>query len=490
MSIEKDQIDRIVDRVMQRLGAGAAAPAPSPAPTPPSPAGAPASAAPRAGGTGIFGGLEDAIRAAGEAYRQLDALPIETRKKMIEAARAKMRESVRSLAEEAVAETGMGRVEDKIRKNLLVTNKTPGMEILEPHAATGDHGLTLVDHAPYGVIGAIVPSTNPTETVINNGIGMLAGGNSVVFNAHPSAKGCTNRCISLLNDAVHEAGGPPFVFTAVSDPTIETAQGIMKHPGIHLLVVTGGPAVVREAMASGKRVVAAGPGNPPSVVDETADITQAGKHLVQGASLDNNIICTDEKEVIAVASVAQPLKEAMRAAGAYELEGAAVDRLKRLILAEDKGTNSHSVVKKEFVGKNAGHILDALGLSGYGDPRLVVVDVPQEHTFLWTELLMPVLPITRAANVDAAIDLARRMEHGFRHTASMHSRNIDKLSKMARVINTSIFVKNGPNYAGLGFGGEGYTSFTIASPTGDGLTTALTFTRPRRCVLVDRFRIV
>jgi acyl-CoA reductase-like NAD-dependent aldehyde dehydrogenase len=264
----------------------------------------------------------------------------------------------------------------------------------------------------------------------------------------------------------------------------------MKHGDIALLVVTGGPGVVREAMRSGKRVVAAGPGNPPSVVDETADLEQAGRDLVLGASLDNNIICTDEKEVLCVAPAADRLKEAMRSAGAYELEGAAIARLKDLVLAEDRGPSAHATVKKEFVGRDAGRILDALGISGHGDPRLVLVEVPPEHPFVWTELLMPVLPLSRVPNVDSGIDLARRVEHGFRHTASMHSRNVDKLSKMARVINTSIFVKNGPNYAGLGFGGEGFTSFTIASPTGDGLTTARTFTRPRRCVLVDRFRIV
>ncbi|RPJ49328.1 MAG: aldehyde dehydrogenase family protein, partial [Candidatus Latescibacterota bacterium] len=299
-------IDAIVDRVLERLSDSPGAAAPRPA---------------RGPASGIFSSVDEAVRAAATAFRDLSSLTLETRRKMIEAARAAAREAAPALSEHAVAETGMGRVEDKVRKNVLVATKTPGLEILEPWAATGDHGLTLVDYAPYGVIGAIVPSTNPTETVINNAIGMLAGGNAVVFNAHPSAKACTNRCISILNDAIHAAGGPPIVFAAVEDPTIETAQAIMRHEGIALLVVTGGPAVVREAMRSGKRVVAAGPGNPPSVVDDTADLTQAGRDLVLGASLDNNIVCTDEKEVLAVASIADRLKESMRAAGAYEVEG-------------------------------------------------------------------------------------------------------------------------------------------------------------------------
>jgi acyl-CoA reductase-like NAD-dependent aldehyde dehydrogenase len=116
--------------------------------------------------------------------------------------------------------------------------------------------------------------------------------------------------------------------------------------------------------------------------------------------------------------------------------------------------------------------------------------VDADHTFFWTELMMPVLPLVRVRHVDEAIALAVEVEHGFRHTASMHSRNIDKLHDMARACDCSIFVKNGPNAAGLGWNGEGPTSFTIASPTGEGMTTAKSFTRIRRCTLVDRFRIV
>ncbi|MBM3320470.1 MAG: aldehyde dehydrogenase EutE [Candidatus Eisenbacteria bacterium] len=475
MPNDNPYIDAIVDRVLEKLGETPRAQEPRAA---------------RRSESGIFDDLDRAILEARRGFDALASLSLEVRRVMIDAMRKAACDAAGTLAADAVSETGMGRAEDKIRKNVLVATKTPGMEILEPWATTGDHGLTLVDHAPYGVIGAIVPSTNPTETVINNGIGMVAGGNTVVFNAHPAARECTNRCLAILNDAAHAAGGPPFVFTAVREPTIATAQAIMKHPEIALLVVTGGPGVVAEAMRSGKRVVAAGPGNPPAVIDETADLRQAARDLVLGASLDNNIVCTDEKEVLCVASAADRLKEEMRGAGAYEIEGAMVSRLKNLVLAEDRGPGAHSVVEKSLVGRDAGRILDALGVRGHGDPRLILVEVPGEHTFVWTELLIPVLPVVRVPNVDAAIDLACRAEHGFRHTASMHSRNIDKLSKMARVMNTSIFVKNGPNYAGLGFGGEGYTSFTIASPTGDGLTNARTFTRPRRCVLVDRFRIV
>jgi acyl-CoA reductase-like NAD-dependent aldehyde dehydrogenase len=148
------------------------------------------------------------------------------------------------------------------------------------------------------------------------------------------------------------------------------------------------------------------------------------------------------------------------------------------------------VTRRELVGKDASVFLEAMGIKGESRARLVICETPASHPFVWTELLMPVLPIVRVGSVDEAIKLAKEVEQGFGHSALMHSTNITKLSQMARFIGTTIFVKNGPCYAGLGFGGEGFTSFTIASPTGEGLTSARTFTRMRKSVLVDHFRIV
>jgi propionaldehyde dehydrogenase len=319
---------------------------------------------------------------------------------------------------------------------------------------------------------------------------MISAGNAVVFGPHPSAKGVSHACIEILNRAIVEAGGPPGLVTGIAQPSIENAQRLMRHPQIRALVVTGGPGVVNEALKSGKKVFGAGPGNPPVVVDETADLEKAGREIVAGASFDNNVICTDEKEVFVVEAAAQALKNAMRANGAFEVTGPAVERLRALILAKDNGPRQHGEVTREWVGQDATKILAAIGVQAPASTRLIIVDTPVDHPFVWTELLMPVLPIARVRHVDEAIDLAVQAEHGYRHTASMWSRNIEKLSHMARVIDCSIFVKNGPNYAGLGMGGEGFTSFSIAGRTGEGMTTARTFTRRRRCVLVDYFRIV
>lgn len=441
-------------------------------------------------GDGIFADVEAAVTAARAAYEQLERLTLQKRKDIIAAIRAKMLTHAEELAKLAHNETGLGRWQDKLQKNLLCAQKTPGPEILEPLIWTGDHGLTLLERAPYGVVGAITPTTNPTSTIINNSLSILSAGNAVVFNVHPNAKRVSAYQIQLLNRAIVQVEGPRNLITGVAEPTIESAQQLMRHHLVRILLVTGGPGVVKEAMQSGKRAICAGPGNPPVVVDETADIEKAGKDIVFGASFDNNVICTDEKEVFCVDAVADALIKVMTKHGAHLLREHEVRRLEKIIFTELGEPMKHGTMNKEFIGKNAGIILKELGIVVGDEVKLVLIDVPVSHSLVWTEQMMPVLPLARVKNANEGIDLAKKAEHGFGHTASMFSRNIDNLSRMAREINVSIFVKNGPTLAGLGYGGEGYTSFSIASPTGEGLTTARTFSRERRCTLVDHFRIV
>jgi acyl-CoA reductase-like NAD-dependent aldehyde dehydrogenase len=440
----------------------------------------------RAGlGRGLYPDLDSAVKAATAAYRIWGETKVADRIKAIDAIRAWGRAHAREMAERAVEESGLGRVEDKIVKNLLCVDKTPGPEILTPRVITGDSGLTLVERAPFGVIGAITPVTNPAVTLLNNGISMIAGGNAVVFNVHPSAQKLCNWVIQNMNDMITGQGGPPDLLTAPFEPTIKSAQELMTHPGIRLLVVTGGGEVVRLAMKSGKRCVAAGPGNPPAVVDETADVEQAGRDIVAGASFDNNLICILEKEVVAVAAICDRLKSSMSRHGGYELTGPEIDAVLRTVTT-DNGTH----LNRKWVGKNAQLILRAAGIGVGSEVRLAFAEVPESHPFVQLELMMPVLGVVRVPDVDEAIRCAVRVERGCYHTATMHSNDIRNLDKMARACNTSIFVKNAPSYAGLGNGGEGYTAWTIASPTGDGCTTAWTFTRERRCTLAGHLRIV
>lgn len=441
-------------------------------------------------GAGIFTDINSAVAAAKTAFSELNLMSLEKRNDIIKNIRQLMLEYGADLAKKAHEETGLGRTEDKILKNKLVTEKTPGPEILDSTAFSGDRGLSLMEYAPYGVIGAITPVTNPTSTIICNTIGMVAAGNSVVFNVHPSAKNVSIYNIKLLNMAIAQVGGPKNLVTAVANPTVESAQELMKHPGIRLLVVTGGAGVVKAAMTSGKRAICAGPGNPPVVVDETADIEKACKDIVLGASTDNGIICILEKEVFVVESVADYFMDAVSKNDTYILNSQQLQQLEKVIFSKTNGPGKPAVMEKSLVGKNASEILSKIGIPADKKIRLAIASVEKEHPLVWTEQMMPVLPVVRIPNADTAIDLAIKAEHGFGHTAIMHSKNLDNLSRMAREINCSIFVKNGPSLAGLGYGGEGYCSFSIASPTGEGLTNPRSFSRERRCVLVDHFRIV
>lgn len=476
-------IEAIAQKIASGLGAGRSAPVPA------GRRAASASASAAHAAPGIFATVDEAARAARAAQPMFAALPLRTRAAILTAIRDTMMANAEALARTAHEETGFGRIEDKVVKNRLVTEKTPGIEDLSPSAVSGDHGLSIVEPAPFGVIGAITPSTNPTSTIICNAIGMLAAGNSVVFSVHPMAKRCSMDTVVLLNKAIMAAGGPPNVVTCLSAPSIESAQEVMTHPLIRLLVVTGGGAVVKAAMASGKRAICAGPGNPPAVVDETAHLDKAGRDIVMGASTDNNIICVDEKEVLVVDRVAADLIKSMQAAGAVLIDRSRLTALENLIFAKHPGPRGHGSMNSQLIGKNASVILSRIGMNVPASTRLGIVEVDENHPLLWSEQMMPILPVCRVPDADRAITLAIEVESGNRHTAVMHSTHLDRLSRMAKECDCSIFVKNGRSHAGLGLDGEGFCSFTIASPTGEGLTGPRSFSRWRRCVLVDHFRI-
>ncbi len=478
--ISDEQISSIVDRVVAKVAAGSTTEEPTVKRTSSS-----SLALMQANDfIGSFATIEQAILAAERAFNEYKSVPVWQRKRIIAAIRRSCMANLDNLAKIALEETGMGRFDDKVRKNEVAVLKTPGVEDIEPIAFTGDKGLTLLERAPYGVIGSITPSTNPSETIINNTISMISGGNAVVFNPHPGAKKTSAFTVDLVSKAIISAGGPPNLISMVASPTIESANIMMTHPKVNLLVVTGGPAVVASAMKSGKRVIAAGPGNPPTVVDETADLEKAAKDIIGSASTDNNIICVVEKNIIALKSCADEFKKQLLKNGAFELNSHQADKVAKLIVG------SNGTPNKKWVGKDIQLILKQVGIDVGPEIRMAFAETDSRHPFAKLELLMPVLPFIRSNNIDEAIDIAYELEEGCFHTASIHSRNIERLHQMAVKMNTSIFVKNGPTLAGLGLGGEGPASFTIASPTGEGVTTARHFTRTRRCVVSGYFRIV
>jgi acyl-CoA reductase-like NAD-dependent aldehyde dehydrogenase len=441
-------------------------------------------------GHGVYTNVDDAVGAARQAFETTRGMGLKMRHRLIDAVRATMRGRAREMAEMAHRETGLGRAEDKVLKNRLVIEKTPGPEDLEPHVWSGDQGLTITEYAPFGVIGAITPTTNPTATIINNTIAAISAGNAVAFNAHPNAKKVSAQTIRWLNEAMISAGGPPDLVTAVSEPTIESAQQLMNHPKVRILMITGGPGVVEEARKTKKRAILAGPGNPPAVVDESADLELAGREIVRGGSFDNNLICTDEKLVIAVDAIADRLLQSMEANNCHLLKAYELKKLERVIFNEMGPGGRSGRVNPKWIGQNAGRILAEIGGPSDDEIRLAVADVPADHPLVWTEQMMPVMPVVRVRDVDRAIDLAVRAEHGCGHTASIYSRDVSAITRMAREIDVSIFVANAANLAGLGDGGEGYTSFSIASPTGEGLTRPRSFSRERRMTVAGGLRIV
>jgi len=442
---------------------------------------------------GVYEKMEDAIAAAENGYRAVRAMSVAQREKLITVIRGMIREEASIMAALGVAETKMGRVDHKTAKHLLVADKTPGTEDIVPTVRTGDDGLTLTEMAPFGVVGAITPSTNPSETVLCNSMGMIAAGNGVVFNPHPGAIATSNYAVDLINRASASVGGPKVLVSSVVKPTLDTAQIMYKHPAIRLLVCTGGPGVVRAVLSSGKKAIGAGAGNPPVIVDDTADIAKAAKDIIDGCTFDNNLPCIAEKEVFVFDNVADELISGMLKNGAYMINAAEAEKLAAVVLTDVKNPKTGIVKKtisRDCVGRDAAVLLGKIGISVGPEIRCIICETSFEHIFVQEELMMPILPIVRVHNIDEAIELAVKAEHGNRHTAHMHSKNIDHLSRFAKAVETTIFVKNAPSYAGIGFGGEGHATFTIAGPTGEGITSARSFTRLRRCVMADSFRII
>lgn len=428
---------------------------------------------------GVFTDMNQAIEAAKEAEAKVRCMTMDQREQFVSNIRRKTHENAELLARMGVEETGMGNVGDKILKHHLLADKTPGTEDITTTAWSGDRGLTLIEMGPFGVIGAITPCTNPSETVLCNSMGMIAAGNTVVFNPHPQAIKTSIFAINMVNEASLEAGGPDNVACTVTRPTLETSNIMMKHKDIPLIAATGGPGVVTAVLSSGKRGIGAGAGNPPALVDETADVRKAAADIVNGCTFDNNLPCIAEKEIVAVDSVADELMNYMISEqGCYLISKEEQDKLTATVITP-KGLN------RKCVGRDARTLLSMIGIQASENIRCIVFEGEKEHPLIAEELMMPILGLVRAKDFDDAVEKAVWLEHGNRHSAHIHSKNVDNITKYAKAIDTAILVKNAPSYAALGFGGEGFCTFTIASRTGEGLTSASTFTKRRRCVMSD-----
>ena len=476
MQVNEALIRSVVEEVINRLGNGNTAGT---------------SGGSYAGRFGLFTDANEAVAAAREAFEQLSRRTIEDRKRIIGHIRRIAIDQCVELGTMEMNETKIGRLPHKIEKLKTLGDKSPGVEFMRSEVFSGDHGLAVIEHAPFGVIGAITPVTHSLPTLTGNAVSMIAAGNTVVANPHPSGKRVAAEGARRYNEAIYRDLGIDNLICVIVEPTLETAETIFKHRDVDLLSVTGGPGVARAAMKQAKRAIVAGPGNPPVVVDETADLDRAARCIIQGAAYDNNLLCIAEKQVFVVESVFDQMMAAMERAGAVRLNAAEVDAFtKAAITTVGEGENKHDVPHRDFLGKDASQLAAGIGKQIPDSVELIFGETDESNPFVPVEQMMPFLPFVRARNIDHAIEMAVCSEHGFRHTAIIHSHDVTNMTKMGKAVDTTIFVKNGPCMAGLGLGGEGYISFSIAGPTGEGITTPLTFTRERRCSMIDNLRVL
>ncbi len=469
MQVNEELIRHVVTQVLAQVGRGTVAPSGN-----------------HSAHHGVFHSVEEAIVAARAAFLQLSERTREDRRRIIDHIRRISIEQAEELGRMEMEETQIGRLEHKIAKLRTLGERTPGVEFLRSEIFSGDHGLAVIEHAPFGVIGAITPVTHSLPTITGNAINMIAAGNTLVVNPHPSGKLVAAEGVRRFNEAITNDVGIDNLICVIAEPTLDTANEIFRHRDIAMICVTGGPAVARAALNSGKRAVVAGPGNPPVVVDETADLDRAARSIIAGAAYDNNLLCIAEKEVFVVASVFDRMLQAMERAGAVRLTAAEVERLTATAITQvGEGEKRHDVPCKELLGKDADVLAQAAGRKVSPDTELLFGETDESNPFVPVEQMMPFLPFVRCRDVDEAINKAQHYEHGFRHTAIIHSNNVRNMTRMGRIMDTTLFVKNGPSFSALGLGGEGYLSFSIATPTGEGVTTPLTFTRERRCSMID-----
>jgi aldehyde dehydrogenase len=489
LQLDESTLRAVVDEVLRGLQGGAA-PAVS-APPPKTSAPAIVKSGPRADGRfGIFADMGAACVAAEEAFHQLQAKGLAGRAKIVELVKDMCTARAVEWGHIEFEETKIGRRDHKVEK-LQIVKLVPGLEWLKPYGLSGDHGITLEEQTPFGVVGAVTPVTHSVPTIAGNIVSMVAAGNSVVFNPHPGGARCAAMAIRAFNEAIHAALGIEHLICTVAEPSIPSFEAMCKHEAVRLLCVTGGPAVVNAAMKSGKRAICAGPGNPPVVVDGTGCLKQAAANVLHGAAYDNNLLCIGEKQVFVLESIATKFMAELAAAGAAKLNAAQLAKLTGVAFsnAKDAGGCSHPVLNRAFVGKDATWLAQQAGASVPADTPLLFAETDADHPYVIEEQMMPVLPIVRVKNFDEAVTAAAKSEHGYKHSAIIHSLNVDHMTQMARALDTTLFVKNGPSTAGLGLGGEGYLNYSIATTTGEGICTPRTFTRTRRCVMVDNLRI-
>ena len=496
-AINEALIRDIVGEVLGRLGG---VPAPKTSAPAPAPAGsscdcsfksASSSSPALRGKFGVFQDANEACAAAHEAFLELQMKGVAARRKIEEIVKTLADKNAEEWGRIELDETKIGRLDHKIEK-LQIIKLVPGVDWIRPDGRSGDHGITLEEYTPFGVVAAVTPSTHSIPTLSGNIVNIAAAGNAVVFNAHPAAARCAAIAVRAYNEAIFRETGIENIATIIEKPTMESFSAMCQHEAVRLLLVTGGPGVVKAAMQTGKRAICAGPGNPPVLVDDTACMKRAAKTIIQGAAYDNNLLCIGEKEVFALEDIADKLMTEMERSGAVRLSSAQLDALTKAAFTFKEaqgGGCPHASVNRDFIGKDPAVLAKAAGVNIPTGTQLLFAETDANHPFVVEEQMMPFLPIIRVKSVEEGIARALEAEHDYKHTSIIHSHDVENMTAMGRALDTTLFIKNGPCMSGLGLGGEGYLSYSIATPTGEGVTNPKTFCRVRRCVMVDNLRI-
>lgn len=484
LNIDEATLKTVVEDVLKQLGqANGSAPAPA--------ASADCGCKKKTHGSdGVFQDAGEAAEAASYAQKELRKHGIAGREKVVNIVKRTCAEKAEEWGHLEFEETRIGRLEHKVGK-LAGIPDVPGVEWLMPRGMSGDHGITMEENTPFGVVGGITPVTHSIPTLSCNVISMVAAGNSVVFNAHPNGAACAAEAVRFYNRLIKAELGIENLVTIVEKPSLESFEALCKSPHVDILCVTGGPGVVNAAMQSGKRSICAGPGNPPVVIDESANLQKAARDIIFGAAFDNNLLCIGEKQIFVLDKVYGAFLQAFKDAGAVQINDGQLDKLTKAAFTykEDGGGCSHPVLNRDLVGADASRLAEVAGAHCDSSTELIFAETDAEHPFVMEEQMMPMVPVVRVSDIEEAIELAVKSEHGYKHSSMMHSLNIEHLGMMARALDSTLFVKNGSCLAGLGNGGEGYASYSIATTTGEGITTPDTFTRRRRCVVVDNLQM-
>ena len=441
---------------------------------------------------GVFQDANEACAAAQEAFELLRQKGVAARRKVEEIIKSMADKNAEGWGRLELDETKIGRLDHKIEK-LQIIKLVPGVDWLRPDGRSGDHGITLEEYTPFGVVAAITPSTHSIPTLSGNIVNIVAAGNAVVFNPHPAAARCAATAVRAYNEAIYRETGIENIACIIEKPTLESFDALCKNEAIRLLCVTGGPGVVKAAMQSGKRAICAGPGNPPVLVDDTACMKRAARAIIKGASYDNNLLCIGEKEVFALDNIVDKLMSEMEKNGAVRLNSSQLDALTKAVFTFKEGQGAHgcghTILNKDFIGKDPSVLARAAGVNLPSGTQLLFAETDANHAFVVEEQMMPFLPIVRVKSVEEGIERSLEAEHAYKHTAIIHSHDVENITAMGRALDTTLFIKNGPCMAGLGLGGEGYLGYSVATPTGEGVTNSKTFCRVRRCVMVDNLRI-